>query len=428
MSVKLEKLEKKNVVKLTIEVDAQTFDKGMQEAYKKNKSRFSIPGFRKGKATRKMVEHYYGEGVLYEDAINAVCPEEYDAAVNEINIEPVDRPEIDIEQIGSGENLIFTATVTVKPDFELGEYKGIEVKKIEYNVTEEDINEKIKEMQQKNSRLVTVEDRPVQQGDIIEFAFEGFVDGEPFEGGKAENYQLEIGSGQFIPGFEDQLVGKNIAEEAEVNVSFPEDYNAENLAGKPALFKVKVNQIQFKELPEIDDEFAKDVSEFDTIEELKADVRSKLEEEAKTKEKNETQSAVLDKIAEGLEIDIPEVMIESQISNMMQDFDMRLKSQGMDLEKYMQMTGMQIENFKEQFKDQAQKQVKTTLILEKITKLENIEVTDQDVEAHIEEMSKNYNMDADKIKQMLGQQVEGIKDDLAMQKTVDMLVENAKIA
>jgi len=428
MNVKVQKLEN-NMVELEIEVDSQKFEEGMQSAYIKNRKKFSVPGFRKGRVPRKIVEKYYGEAVLYEDAINIICPEAYDEAVKENGIEPVDRPEIDIKQIGSGENLIFTARVTVKPEVQLGQYKGIEVNKIEYNVTDEDVEQELKKMQDKNSRLITVEDRPVQSGDIAVIDFEGFVDGKAFEGRKGTNYNLEIGSGQFIPGFEEQLIGKNAGEEVEVHVTFPEEYHAAELAGKPAVFKVKISQIKVKELPEIDDEFAKDVSEFDTIDQLKEDIRKKLTEEREHRAKHELENSIIEKVVEGAVTDIPEVMIENQIQNMLRDFDMRLRGQGLDLQKYMEYTGSDINTFKEQFKEQAEKQVKTSLVLEAISKAEEIEVSDEEVEKELARLAENYKMDVEKMKNILRpEDIQSIKNDLIISKTVDMLVENAKVA
>ena len=427
MNVKTEQIEK-NIVQLEIEVDAAKFEEGMQKAYIKNAKRFNIPGFRKGKAPRKIIERYYGDVVFYEDAINIVCPEAYDEAVKETKIEPIGQPELDIKQIGNGENLIFTAKVTVKPEVVLGEYKGIEVDKIEYNVTEQDVADELKKMQEKNSRLVTIEDRPVQNGDQTVIDFEGFVDGEPFEGGKGENYNLEIGSGQFIPGFEEQLIGKSIGEEVEVNVSFPEEYHAENLAGKPALFKVKVNQIKFKELPELDDEFVKDVSEFDTLDELKQDIQKRMTEEAERKEKQELENAIVDKVVDAATVEIPAIMIENQLDHIARDFDMRLRSQGLDLEKYMQLTGSDMTKFKEQFTSQADKQVKTSLVLEKVGKEEAIAVSDEDFEKEIEKMAEGYKMEVDKLKSMLRpEDMDSIKEDMVITKAVELLVQNAKV-
>ncbi|MBZ4646398.1 MAG: trigger factor [Petroclostridium sp.] len=428
MNVKVEQLEK-NVVQLEIEVDAAKFEEGMQKAYIKNVKKFNIPGFRKGKAPRKIVERYYGEAIFYEDAINIVCPEAYDEAVEQTKIEPVDRPEIDIKQIGNGQNLIFTAKVTVKPEIVLGDYKGIEVNKIEYNVTEDDVAQELKKMQEKNSRLITVEDRPVQMGDIAVIDFEGFVDGEAFDGGKGTNYNLEIGSGQFIPGFEEQLIGKNTGEEVEVNVTFPEEYHVEALAGKPAVFKVKINQIKYKELPVIDDEFAKDVSEFDTLEELKEDIRKKLTQDAEHRAKHELENAVIDKVVENVTVEIPEVMIEHQIDYITRDFDLRLRAQGLTLDKYLELIGSDIPKFREQFKEQATKQVKTSLVLEKIGKEEEIDVTDEEVDKEIVRLAENYKMEIEKLKNVLRpEDIQSIKDELILGKTVDMLVQNAKIA
>lgn len=427
MNVKLEGIEK-NVAQLEIEIDAKKFDEGLDKAYSKNKNKFSIPGFRKGKVPRKMVEKYYGEGVLYDEAINIVCPEAYSEAIKEVNIEPVDRPEIDIKQIGNGENFIFIAKVTVKPEIELGEYKGIEVNKIEYNVKEEDIENELKQMQEKNSRLITIEDRAVQKDDAVEIDFEGFIDEEPFEGGKGEKYKLEIGSGQFIPGFEEQLVGKNLGDDVEVNVSFPDTYHAEGLAGKPAMFKVKILSITSKELPELDDEFAKDVSEFDTIDEVKKDIEVKLKKQAEQREKRETENAVIDKIVEGIKFDIPEVMIETQIDNIAKDIDMNMVSRGLNLEQYLQYTGMDMATFREQNKEQAIQQVKIRLALEKISDTEKVDVSDEDIENHIKEIAETYKMEVEKVKNMLvGDQLNIVRDEIRIQKTIDMLVGNKKL-
>jgi len=428
MNVKVQNLEK-NVVELEIEVDAAKFEEGMQSAYIKNRKNFVVPGFRKGKVPRKIVEHYYGEAIFYEDAINIVCPEAYDKAVKENGIEPVDQPEIDIKQIGKGENLIFTAKVTVKPEVQLGNYKGIEVNKIEYNVTEEDIEQELKKMQEKNSRLITVEDRPVQSGDIAVIDFEGFIDGEPFEGGKGTNYHLEIGSGQFIPGFEDQIIGKNTGEEFEVHVTFPEDYQATDLAGKAVVFKVKLNQIKFKEVPEIDDEFVKDVSEFDTIDELKEDIKKKLTEANEQRAKQDLENAVVEKVAENASVDIPEVMIERQIDNLINNFDMQLRWQGLNLQRYLEVTGSEMKSFREQFREQAEKQVKASLVLEAISKAESVDVTDEELDKEIARLAERYKMEVDKMKEVLKpEDIQSIKEDLMINKTVDMLVNHAKIS
>ncbi len=428
MNAKVENIEK-NVVKLEIEVDSEKFEQGMQKAFLKNAGRFNISGFRKGKAPRKMVERYYGEQVLYEDAINIVCPEAYDEAVEENNLNPVDRPEIDIKQIGDGQNLIFTAVVTVKPEVELGEYKGIEVSKIEVNVTDEEVEKEFQKVVEKNARLVSVEDREIQLDDTAVIDFEGFIDDVAFEGGKGENFSLVIGSGQFIPGFEDQLIGAKAGSEVDVNVTFPENYGSEELSGKPALFKVKVNEVKVKELPVVDDEFAKDISEFDTLEEYKSDLKKKLTDSAEHKAKHETEEAVIDQVVENAQVDIPEVMTSKQIENLLRDFDMRLRYQGLDINKYMGMMGMDENSIKEQFKDRAEKDVKVQLVLEKISKVENIVPSDEDVEAQIEKMAENYKKTAEEFKKLLKEDdIEYIKRDLVIGKTVDFLVENAKIA
>ncbi len=428
MNAKVENIEK-NVVKLEIEVDSEKFEQGMQKAFLKNAGRFNIPGFRKGKAPRKMVERYYGEQVLYEDAINIVCPEAYDEAVEENNLNPVDRPEIDIKQIGNGENLIFTAVVTVKPEVELGEYKGIEVSKIEVNVSDEEVEKEFQKVVEKNARLVSVEDREIQLDDTAVIDFEGFIDDVAFEGGKGENFSLVIGSGQFIPGFEDQLIGAKAGSEVDVNVTFPENYGSEELSGKPALFKVKVNEVKVKELPVVDDEFAKDISEFDTLEEYKSDLKKKLTDNAEHKAKHETEEAVIDQVVENAQVDIPEVMTSKQIENLLRDFDMKLRYQGLDINKYMGMMGMDENSIREQFKDRAEKDVKVQLVLEKISKVENIVTSDEDVEAQIEKMAENYKKTAEEFKKLLKEDdIEYIKRDLVIGKTVDFLVENAKIA
>lgn len=374
MSSKLEKMENNKVV-LEVSVSAEMLEEGMEKSYHKNVKKFNIAGFRKGKAPRKIIEKFYGEGVLYEDAINEICPIAYDNAVVEHNLEPVDRPDIDIVEIEGGKGLVFKAEITVKPEVTLGDYKGIEVSKKENNVTDQDIDKEINTLREKNARIVEVNDRAVKNGDITIIDFMGFVDDVQFEGGTGENYKLEIGSGQFIPGFEDQLIGAEIGKEIDLNVSFPEEYGNEELAGKPAIFKTTVKEIKEKQLVDIDDEFAKDVSEFDTLEELKADIRSKREQESQKIVKQQYEDELLNKIAENATIDIPEVMIETQINMMIRDFDYQLKYQGLDLESYMKYMNLDMEKLKESYKTTAYNRVKTQLVLEKIAKIENITIT-----------------------------------------------------
>jgi len=428
MNVKVENIEK-NVVQLEIEVDAAKFEEGMEKSFLRNRKRFNIPGFRKGKAPRKIIERYYGEQVFYEDAINIIFPEVYDEAVKQSNIEPVERPEIDIKQIGSGENLIITAKVTVKPEVELGQYKGIEVEKIDTTVTDEDVENEIKKTAEKNSRLVTVEDRPVQSGDIAVIDFEGFIDGVAFEGGKGTDYNLTIGSGQFILGFEDQLIGAEKGSEVDVNVTFPEDYNSKELAGKPALFKVKVKEIKVKELPEIDDEFAKDVSEFETLAEYKEDIKKKLEEEAERRAKQQTEDNIIDKVVTNATIDLPRVMIENHIDRLVEDFEWRLRYQGLDINKYLEFMGMDMEAFRKQFEERAEKEIRTQLVLEKISKVENIEATEEQINEEIAKMAESSKQNIEDFrKQMSDEYIEYIKRNIVMKNTVDLLVKEAKIA
>ncbi|MBC7765049.1 MAG: trigger factor [Hyphomonadaceae bacterium] len=426
MQTKLEQIEK-NIVKLTIEVSTEKFEEGVQKSYLKNAKKYNIPGFRKGKAPRKMLERYYGEGIFYEDAINFVCPEAYDNAVQETGIEPIDRPEIDIDNIGVGEILIFTAKVTVKPEVVLGDYKGIEVEKVAYNVTDEQVNAEINKMLEKNSRMVTIEDRAILDGDIVNMDFEGFVDDVAFPGGKGDAFDLTIGSGQFIPGFEEQLVGKSIGEDIDVNVSFPTEYHAEELAGKPALFKVKINSIKAKELPAVDDEFAKDVSEFDTLEALKADILQKQTEIAQKREKDELETSIMDKAVSNATVEIPDVMVETQIDQSIRDFEMRLKGQGLEFEQYMQYSGMDMDAMREQFKAQAQKQVKNTLIIEKIAKTENIEITEDDIEAEFAKIADMYKMEVDKVKEMMTGHLDSLKEDIAFRKAIEYVVSQAVV-
>ena len=428
MQVKVEK-EGKNVIQLEIEVDAEKFEQGLQKAFKKNANKFNIPGFRRGKAPRYMVEKFYGEQVLYEDAINEICPEAYDQAVEENDLHPVDRPEIDIKQIGKGQTLIFTAKVTVKPEVELGQYKGVEVQKADATVTDDDLEKEIGNILEKNARLLTVEDRPVASGDTAIIDFEGFMDGVAFEGGKGTDYSLVIGSGSFIPGFEDQLIGVAAGEEKEVNVSFPEDYGQAELAGKPAVFKVTVKEIKVKELPVLDDEFAKDVSEFDTLEEYKADLRAKLVEKAEHKAHHENEDNVVAKVVENATVEIPPVMIEKHIDNLVYDFAMRLRYQGLDLDKYLEIMGMDMKSFREQFSKRAEQEVKTQLVIEKIGAEEAIVPSDDDTNEEIKKLAESYKQSEEDFRQHLKpDDIEYIRSNLIARKTVDFLVENAKLS
>lgn len=427
MSLQVEKLEK-NMAKITVEVPAEQFEKALTAAFNKNKSRFNIPGFRKGKAPQAMVEKMYGVEVLYEDAINEALDATYGDAVTESGLEVVSRPEIDVVQVEKGKELIYTATVAVKPEVTLGEYKGIEVEKASAEVTDEDIEAELKKVQEQNSRLITVEDRAVEDGDQTVIDFEGSVDGTPFEGGKGEDYPLTIGSHSFIDTFEEQLIGKNIGEECEVHVTFPEEYHAKELAGKPAVFKVTVKEIKRKELPELNDEFAGEVSEFETLEEYKNDVKSKLSLKKQKDAATENENHVVDKVVENAQMDIPEPMIDSQVNNMVNDYARRMQSQGLSLEQYMQFTGMTIETLKEQMKPQAVKRIQTRLVLEAIVKAENITVSDEAVEKEIADMAEAYKMEVAQIKEYMGENgIEQMKEDLAVQEAVDFLVAEAKL-
>ena len=419
----VEKVDK-NVVSFEFSVSAEEFETGIEKAYKKNVGKINVQGFRKGKAPRKIIEKYYGAEIFYEDAINIVLPDAYDKAVEENNIFPVDQPEIDIKGEISKENgITFTAKVTVKPEFELGTYKGVKADKVSHRTLKKDIDAEIEKMRERNSRMVTVEDRAVQKDDIANIDYEGFVDGVAFEGGKGEGYDLTIGSGQFIPGFEDQLIGKNTGDDVEVNVTFPEEYHAEDLKGKAAVFKVKINAIKYKELPELDDEFAKDVSEFDTLEDLKKDVKEKLSAAGKEKAKHETEENVVKAVCDNTEIDIPEAMINSQIEKMIRDFDMQLRYHGLNLEQYMKYTGFTVDTFKEQYKEEATKNVKTSLILEKVCEVEKIEATDADVEKEYNTLAEQNGMKVEDIKKYINEA--DVKERIKAQKTIQFLVDNA---
>jgi trigger factor len=427
MSLQVEKLEK-NMAKLTVEVPAEEFEKALTAAYNKNKGRYNIPGFRKGKAPRAMVEKMYGAGVLYEDAVNEALDATYGDAVEESGLDIVSRPEISVVQVEKGQNLIYTATVAVKPEVTLGEYKGIEVTKATAEVTEEDIEAELKKVQEQNSRLVTVEDRAVEDGDQTVIDFEGFVDGKPFDGGKGEDYPLTIGSHSFIDTFEEQLIGKNIGEACEVNVTFPNEYHSTELAGKPAVFKVTVKEVKRKELPELNDEFAGEVSEYDTLEEYKNDIKEKVAEGKQKAAATENEDHVVEKVVENAAMDIPEPMIDSQVNNMVNDYARRMQSQGLSLDQYMKFTGMTVETLREQMKPQALKRIQTRLVLEAVAKAENIAVSDEAVEKEIATMAESYKMEVSQIKEYLGESgIAQMKEDLAVQEAVDFLVAEAKL-
>ncbi len=427
MSLQVEKLEK-NMAKLTVEVPAEEFEKALTAAYNKNKGRFNIPGFRKGKAPRAMVEKMYGAGILYEDAVNEALDATYGDAAEESGLDIVSRPEIDIVQVEKGKTLIYTATVAVKPDVTLGEYKGIEVTKASAEVTDEDIDSELKRVQEQNSRLISVEDRSVEDGDQTVINFEGFVDGKTFEGGKGEDYPLTIGSHSFIDTFEEQLIGKNIGEECEVNVTFPNEYHATELAGKPALFKVTVKEIKKKELPELNDEFASEVSEFETLEEYKNDIREKVASRKEKEAATENEDHVVEKVVENATMEIPEPMIDSQVNNMVNDYARRMQSQGLSLDQYMKFTGMTLQSLKEQMKPQALKRIQTRLVLEAVVKAENITASDEAVEKEIASMAEAYKMEVSLVKESLGEVgIQQMKEDLAVQEAVDFLVAEAKL-
>ncbi len=428
MSSTIEKIEG-NKVSLKIEVSYEDFEKEIQKAYNKTKGRFNIPGFRKGKVPRKIIEANYGEGVFYEDAINSAFPPAYEKAIEDHKLEPIDRPSLDLEEIKKGEPVILLVEVEVKPEVKLGEYKGIEVEKKEYNVTEEDINNELKNIQERNARVVEVEDRAAENGDILTIDYSGSVDGVLFDGGTAENQQLELGSDSFIPGFEEQLVGANKGAEVDVKVTFPEEYHSEDLSGKDAVFKVKVHEIKAKDLPALDDELAKDVSEFDTLEELKADLKKGLEEQSEKREKIEFENSVIDKIAEGSEVDLPEVLVEGQIDASVREFGQRLTYQGLQLEKYLELTGIPMSEFREQFTDDAKKLVKADLVLEAISKKEGFEATEAELEEEFEEIAKQYNQKIEDVKEKFGEDdLDYIKMGIIKTKTIEFVVENAKQA
>ena len=425
MSVQVEKLEK-NMAKLTVEVPAENVEKAIQGAYNKMKKSINIPGFRKGKAPRQLIEKMYGKEVFYNDAIDAMLPSAYSDAVEECGEEIVSHPQIDVVQIESGKPFVFTATVAVKPAVELGEYKGIQVEKAPIEVKDEEIEAEITKEREANSRTVTVDDRAVAQDDIVTLDFEGFVDGVAFEGGKGENYDLTIGSNTFIPGFEDQLVGAEIGKELDVNVTFPEEYGAKELAGKAAVFKCKVNGIKVKELPAVDDEFAQEVSEFDTLDEYKADIKAKLLKEKEEEAARAKEDAVIGKIIEGAKMEIPDAMVEYQTRQMLDEFAQRIQSQGISLEQYFQFTGLTEEKYMEEMKPRALQNIQSRLVLEAVAQAENLVAEEADIDEEIKKMADMYKMEADKIKELLGErQMEEMKKDIAVQKAAKLVAEAA---
>ena len=426
MSLQVEKMEK-NMAKLTIEVSAEDVEKAMQSAYQKAKGRISIPGFRKGKAPRKMIEQMYGKGVFLEDAVNALIPEHYSKALGECELEIVSQPKIDLVQTEPGKALIFTAEVAVNPEVTLGDYKGVEVPKSEIEVTDEEVDAEVKKEQEKNSRTINVEDRAAQLNDIVTIDFEGSVDGVPFDGGQATEYPLTLGSNTFIPGFEDQLVGAKVGDDVDVKVTFPEEYQAKELAGKEAIFKCAVKKIEAKELPELDDDFAKDVSEFDTLAEYKEHVKTNLVEKKENEAKHAKEDAAVDKIIENAQMDIPEAMLETQCRQMLDDFSRRMQSQGLSMDQYFQFTGMTAEKMMEDMKPQALKRIQTRLVLEKVAEVENIQPTEEEVNEEISKMAEAYKMEADKLKELLGErELEQMKKDMAVQKAVTLVADAAK--
>ena len=425
MSLQVEKLEK-NMAKLTIEVSASELEKALQSAYMKQKNKISLPGFRKGKVPRQMIEKMYGAEIFYDDAANALIPKAYADAYDECELDIVSRPEIDVVQIEKGKDFIFTATVATKPEVTLGEYKGLEVDKVSTRVTQKEVDAKIQEEAEKNARTITVEDRAVQDGDEVVLDFEGFVDGVAFEGGKGENYPLTIGSGSFIPGFEEQLVGAEAEKEVEVKVTFPEDYHAEDLKGKEAVFKCTVHEIKAKELPEIDDEFAAEVSEFDTLEEYKADVKAKIKEQKAAEGKAKQEDQVVEQAVKNATYELPEAMVETQAEQMANDFAQRMQSQGLTMEQYFQFTGTTAEQMMEDLKPQAVKRIETRLVLEAIAKAENIEISDEKLDEEIGKMADAYKMEADKLKEFMGEnEKKQMKEDMAVQEAITFLVDNA---
>ena len=426
MSIKIEKTENANELKLSFVVEAAKFDEAIKKVYEKSAKYFNIPGFRKGKAPMAIVEKHYGPEIFYEDAFNEVVPEIYEKELEENKIEAVSKPDIDIEQMGKGQDLKFSAVVQIKPEVKLGKYKGIELKKVEYNVSDEDVEHELGHMAERNARIVTVEDRPVENKDITVIDFEGSVDGVKFEGGKAEGHELEIGSNTFIPGFEEQIIGMKIGEEKDIKVKFPDDYFSEDLKGKEAVFKVKLHEIKKKELPELNDDFAKDASEYETLAELKNSIKEKLETDNKARAKYETEEEAIKAVCKDAKVDIPSGMIETELDNMVKDIETRLSYQGMNMDSYLKMIGKTMEDFRKEGKEQAEEAVKTRLVLEQIVKTEEIKVDDKKIDEKIEEMAKIYGRDKEELKKN-EHFVEHVTLQLKQEAAIDLLVENAKI-
>ncbi len=426
MSYELLKNEK-NVATISITVPSKDFEAAVQKTYMKERGKFNLQGFRKGKAPRKIIEMNYGEGVFFDGALDVALSPAYATAIEELKIDPVARPEIDIKEIGKGKDLVFEAIVAVKPEVTIGEYKGLEVEAVNAEVSDEDIATELTKQQEMNGRLVNVEDRAILDGDTAIIDFEGFVADEAFEGGKGENHNLVIGSNQFIPGFEEQLIGKTVGESCDVNVTFPEPYQSEDLAGKEAVFKVEVKGIKVKELPELDDEFAKDTSEFDTLDELKADIKAKMEESAKSQSESATRDRIIDAAVANMTAEIPDQMVEAEIDGMLQDFEYQLRYQGLDLEKYLQFSGSTMQEMREKMQDDALVRVRTSLTLETISKQENIEVTEEDLEAEYAKLAEQQKQTIEEVKKMFGTQTEYMKASIETRKTVDFLVENTKL-
>ena len=427
MNCKVEKTEKANEVKLEITIEAEKFDNAMKKVYFQNAKYFNIPGFRKGKAPMNIVEKYYGEQIFYEDAFNEVATEAYEEAIKENKIEAVSRPEVDIAQMEKGKDLIFSAVVQTKPEVKLGKYKGVEIEKIEYKVDKKAVDHELGHMQEHNSRLITVDDRPLENGDTATIDFEGFVDGVAFDGGKAEGHELEIGSGAFIPGFEEQLVGMEIDGEKEIKVTFPKEYFSKDLAGKDATFKVKLHEIKKKELPELDDEFAKDVSEFDTLDELKKSIKEKLTKNNEQRAKYETEDAAIKAVCEESELDVPSGMIELEIDNMLKDFEQRLAYQGLNLEQYLKMLGKTEEEIRKEYEPQAIEAIKSRLVLEAVIKAEKIEASEEEVKAKMEEMAKSYGKDVEELSK--NENLKNyLEDGIKSEKALEFIVANAKFA